>query len=110
MRIPDRFHGSRRRVRTSMEDVQSDMFDALTLASPTRQSLSRALTAIRDRAPVSRRCVPRSLRRQDRRGHLGDSRLSEEIEVRDQNTANGGRSYPGTAQAIEGGFEMKKDK
>jgi predicted XRE-type DNA-binding protein len=40
---------------------------------------------------------------------LGHPRLSEEIEVRDQNAANGGRSYPGTTQATEGGFEMKND-
>src|SRR5947199_10062943 len=35
-----------------------------------------------------------------RRGHLGDPRFPEEIEVGDQDAADGGRSDPRTAQAM----------
>ena len=97
------------------EDVQSDIFDALTLAAEGGKSdkakpfkgvdggvfeialryrgdAFRALYAVKIGADI---WVIQAFQKKSKSGI--------------QNAANGGRSYPGTAQAIEGGFEMKND-
>jgi phage-related protein len=97
------------------EDVQSDIFDGLTLAAEGGKSDNakpfkgvdggvfeialryrgdafRALYAVKIGADI---WVIQAFQKKSKSGI--------------QNAANGGRSYPGTAQTIEGGFEMKND-
>jgi hypothetical protein len=85
---------ARRAFEAFPEDVQRDMFDALTVAAEGGKSdkakpFKGIDGGVFEIALRSHGRLSLDLCRQDRRGHLGNPRIPEEIEIRNQNPAGG---------------------